>query len=97
MGDKGHINLKVYKDGNKVYISVRDNGKGMTPEEIDMVLNGKWKYVEQRGDSNGIGMDNIIARLRLYAERDDIIDIYSDGLGMGTEVVINIPVEVTGD
>ena len=97
MGDKGHINLKVYKDGNKVYISVRDNGKGMTPEEIDMVLNGKWKYVEQRGDSNGIGMDNIIARLRLYAERDDIIDIYSDGLGMGTEVVINIPVETAGD
>ena len=97
MGDKGHINLKVYKDGNKVYISVRDNGKGMTPEEIDMVLNGKWKYVEQRGDSNGIGMDNIIARLRLYAERDDIIDIYSDGLGMGTEVVINIPVEAAGD
>ncbi len=97
MGDKGHINLKVYKDGNKVYISVRDNGRGMTPEEIDMVINGKWKYVEQRGDSNGIGMDNIIARLRLYAERDDIIDIYSDGLGMGTEVVINIPVEAAGD
>lgn len=97
MGDKGHILLKVYKDNNKVYISVKDNGKGMTPEEIDMVLNGKWKYVEQRGDSNGIGMDNIIARLRLYAERDDIIDIYSDGLGLGTEVVINIPVEMNGE
>lgn len=97
MGDQGHIHLKVYKDNNKVYISVKDNGKGMTPEEIDMVLNGKWKYVEQRGDSNGIGMDNIIARLRLYAERDDIIDIYSEGLGKGTEVVINIPVEVSGE
>jgi sensor histidine kinase YesM len=91
MGDKGHIFLKVYRDGDRVYISVKDNGKGMKPEDIEKVVNGKWKYEEQRGDSNGIGMDNVISRLRLLSEREDVIDIYSEGEDMGTEVVINIP------
>ena len=62
-----------------------------TEEDIEKVVNGKWKYEEQRGDSNGIGMDNVISRLRLLSEREDVIDIYSEGEDMGTEVVINIP------
>ncbi len=36
-------------------------------------------------------MDNVISRLRLLSEREDVIDIYSEGEDMGTEVVINIP------
>ncbi|MBO4376196.1 MAG: sensor histidine kinase, partial [Lachnospiraceae bacterium] len=91
MGGKGHIFLKVYRDGDRVYISVRDNGKGMSPEDIEKVLGGKWKYEEQRGDSNGIGMDNVIARLKLFDEREDVMDIYSEGEDLGCEVVINIP------
>ncbi|MCR4989273.1 MAG: histidine kinase [Lachnospiraceae bacterium] len=91
MGDKGHIFLRVYRDDDRVCISVKDNGKGMTPEDIEKVVGGKWKYEEQKGDSNGIGMDNVIARLRLFDDRDDVIHIYSEGIDQGTEVVINLP------
>ena len=91
MGDKGRIVLRVYRDGERVYISVKDNGKGMSPEDIEKLLGGEWKYEEKKGDSNGIGMDNVCARLRLFGGRDDVIDIKSEGEGKGCEVIINIP------
>ena len=91
MGDKGTIQLKVFRDINRVCVSVRDNGKGMSKEDIEKVVGGKWKYEEQTGDSNGIGMDNVIARLRLFGERDDVIRIRSEGTDKGTEVVIYLP------
>ncbi len=93
MGDRGKIFLKVYRDEERVYISVRDNGKGMSAENIEKLLGGKWRYEEKRGDSNGVGMDNVISRLKLFCERDDVIEIHSEGKGMGTEVVINLPYE----
>ncbi len=93
MGDKGHILLKVYRDADRIYISVRDNGKGMSAEDIDKLLGGKWKYEEKKGDSNGIGMDNVISRLRLFCAREDVIEIKSEGRDKGTEVIINLPYE----
>ncbi len=91
MGDKGQINLKVYREDDLVKISIKDNGKGMTEDDIDRVLNGTWKYEEQKSDSNGIGMDNVIARLKLHAGNDKVISIFSEGLGKGTEVVLSLP------
>lgn len=38
-------------------------------------------------------MNNVISRLELYYECDGLMEIYSEGEGMGTEVVINIPLE----
>ncbi|MCR5503327.1 MAG: histidine kinase [Lachnospiraceae bacterium] len=93
MDGKGHIFLRVYRDENRVCISVRDNGKGMSEEDIRKVVGGEWKYRQQTGDSNGIGMDNVIARLRLYEEREDVIGIRSEGSDTGTEVVINLSYE----
>ncbi|MBP5608904.1 MAG: histidine kinase [Lachnospiraceae bacterium] len=93
MGDRGHIQLKVYRDEKRVFISVKDNGKGMSREDIDKLLCGEWKYEEKKGDSNGIGMDNVIARLKLFSERDDVIDIVSEGMDKGTEVIINLPLD----
>ena len=91
MGDKGRILLRVYRDGDRVYISVKDNGKGISEENARKIINGEWRYEPQTGDSNGIGMDNVIARMKLFCERDDVIEIKSEGKGKGTEVIINIP------
>ena len=33
-------------------------------------------------------MDNVIARLKLYSEMEDVMRIYSDGNDLGTEVII---------
>ena len=76
-----------------IEISVRDNGLGMTGEQIQRVLSKKVHSSSGEGDSTGIGMNNVISRLELYYERDGLMEIYSEGEGMGTEVVINIPLE----
>ena len=97
MGDKGQINLKVYRENDRVLIQVKDNGKGMSAEDIDRVLNGTWKYEEHAADNNGIGMDNIIARLKLHTGYEDVIGIYSEGPGQGTQVIVSLPYEPEGE
>ena len=89
MGDKGHILLKVSRNEDRVYISVKDNGKGISPEDIKKLIGGEMKNELRSGDSNGVGMDNVIARLKLFCERDDVIEIKCDGPDLGTEVIIN--------
>ena len=42
-------------------------------------------------DSNGIGLGNVINRLRLYFDREEIFEITSEGQNKGTKVTIHIP------
>ncbi len=91
MGDQGKISLKVYREGDDVCISVADNGKGIAPEEIERILDGSYSPREQQYDNNGIGLDNVISRLRLYADRGDVVEIHSRGKNMGCEFIVRIP------
>ncbi len=91
MGDEGHIFLRVYREDNNVCISVKDNGKGIRPEDIENIMNGNPVYNENRYDNNGIAMDNVISRLRLFAGVQDVLEIKSDGPGTGCEVIIRLP------
>ena len=89
---EGKIHLTVTGDADYIRISVKYNGKGMTPEQIEGVLTGNKKYKKEEGDSTGIGMNNVISRLELYYEETGLVEINSEGEGKGTEVVIYIPV-----
>ncbi len=93
MGDMGKINLSVYRMDNLACISIQDNGKGMDKESIKRVLEGTYRELELKGDSNGIGMDNVIARLKLFTETEDVMTIISEGKNQGTEVIIYLPLE----
>jgi sensor histidine kinase YesM len=42
-------------------------------------------------DSNGIGLGNVINRLRLYFDKHDVFEIESEGRNKGTKVTIHIP------
>ena len=89
---EGHIDLTVTKEDNYVRISVKDNGKGMSKEEIDMILSGDSaiKPHQNRSDSNGVGLGNVIERLQIFTGQEDVMEIYSDGEGLGTEFVIKV-------
>ena len=89
---EGKIHLTVTGDADYIRISVKDNGKGMTPEQIEGVLSGNKEYRKEEGDSTGIGMNNVISRLELYYEESGLMEINSEGEGKGTETVIYIPV-----
>ena len=97
MEGKGKIWLKVYQEEDVVCISVRDNGKGISPEKIEKILNGTYREEKHVGGSNGIGMDNVIARLKLYSEMDNVMSIYSDGENQGTEFVIYLKKKEEGE
>jgi LytS/YehU family sensor histidine kinase len=91
MGSEGKITLRVYREDDNVCIGIGDNGKGISRENISRILSGNWHNDENQYDNNGIGMDNVISRLRLFTGKEDVIDIKSDGQGMGAEVLIRIP------
>ena len=89
---EGKIHLTVTGDADYIRISVKDNGKGMTQEQIEGVLSGNRERRNEEGDSTGIGMNNVISRLELYYEESGLMEINSEGEGKGTETVIYIPV-----
>ena len=91
MAGAGRITLKVYRKDDSVCISISDNGKGISQETIDQLLNGSFSHIEDSYDNNGIGMDNVISRVRIFAEDDDAINIISHGENKGCEVVIILP------
>ena len=92
MEGKGKITLRVYSEDDNVFISVKDNGIGMTQETIDKVLSGELTEEEKAAPvgAHGIGMDNVIKRLRLFTDREDSVSIKSEGEGKGTEVIIKL-------
>ncbi|MBR4719960.1 MAG: sensor histidine kinase [Lachnospiraceae bacterium] len=90
---EGLITLSVYREEDRVCISVKDNGIGMDQDMIDRILSDELVQSEPTGDSNGIGLNNVIARLDLHFNVDNIFNIYSEGENKGTEVIIRIPVD----
>lgn len=88
------IELSVYEERGSICVSIRDNGVGMSEEKIEKIMNRKLEENDLDDVINGVGLDNVIVRLRLFFEREDVIDITSAGQDMGTEVAIYIPLEV---
>ncbi len=90
---EGEVLLSVYRMNDAVCISVRDNGIGISEDKIEKILNSRLRPADLSADSNGIGLDNVIGRLRLFLNDTDVISILSEGENKGTEVLIYIPVK----
>lgn len=87
------VRLTVVKESDYVVISVVDNGIGMTKEQIESILNNKELEKPDMESARGIGLDNVITRLRTFYNYINVVEITSVGKNMGTEVAIYIPVE----
>ena len=88
---EGRIRLSVYQEGDFIYLSVWDNGIGMSEEKISQILRGELKEVDLKSNSNGIGLGNVIERLKLYTGREDVMEIRSPGKDQGTEFIVKVP------
>lgn len=91
IGWEKKIILTVVRESDFVVISVRDNGIGMTKEQIDTILNNTKLEKPDEEAARGIGLDNVITRLHTFYNYEDVIEITSVGSNMGTEVAIYIP------
>lgn len=90
---EGKIKLSIYRKEQRIFIRVKDNGVGMLAAQIEKILSNLPSKAALSRDSNGIGLNNVIGRVRLFFDRQDIIQIHSDGEGKGTEVILMLPME----
>ena len=97
MAGEGRISLSVYRLDDLACISIRDNGVGMSQVTIEKVISGTYREEELAAGSNGIGMDNVIGRLKLFTESEDVMSIISEGTDKGTEVIIYLQIKERED
>lgn len=91
----GMIRLIVSRDEEYVYVTVSDNGVGMTQETITRLLReDKEDSVPmrraQKGHTTGIGVDNVLKRLRLFFGHTDVMCIECGG--GETRVIFTLPI-----
>ena len=87
---QGRINLTVTREDGYICVSIRDNGIGMSQDKIDRIMEGRLERQELSKNSNGVGLDNVIQRLRLFYDREDVLEITSVGPNMGTDVAVKL-------
>ena len=86
------IVLKVERLPELIRVRVEDNGVGMSEARIKEVLAGVAGENPVMKDSNGVGIANVMSRLRLFYNREEVMHIFSEGEDRGTIVDILIPV-----
>lgn len=96
MEGEGLIQVTVYSNDANICIKVADNGAGIDPQIAEKILRGESAHSNSERDSAGIGMDNVINRLRRYYNMEHVIDIRRRERG-GTEVILYIQKNKEGD
>ncbi len=90
---EGKIKLTVSRKDEEILISIKDNGSGMLQSKIDKVMKGEVEVDNIISDSNGIGLRNVISRLKIYYGKENVVNIISEGENNGTEIILSIPLE----
>lgn len=93
----GVIGLSARKEGNFLMVTVWDTGKGMSEEKIRKILKNKTKdktEKKDKGHTTGIGVDNVLKRLRLYYGKYDVMDIKSEE--GRTQFILKLPLKYKG-
>lgn len=93
----GEISVSSRKQGTSLYITVQDNGKGMTEDELRNVLSLFKEKVEEESSSllthehaSGIGLRNIHERLKIIYGSAYAIDLES-APGRGLKITLKLP------
>ncbi len=98
MMGEGKIKMKVFRTNDIACISIEDNGIGMDAETMEALRTGK-NLRQEKQASNGIGMDNVVARLKLFTGLEDVLKIESEGKDKGSKftIFLNIKEGEEGD
>ena len=87
----GNVRIETAIGQGEVLIRVRDNGQGMAPEQIGSLFSIFSPGVRPPDTpSGGLGLGLAIAR-RLTEMHGGRLEVFSDGIGLGTEVQLHLP------
>ena len=99
MLDSLRIRVAAWRRGEKLLLTVTDNGVGMDRAALarlrDQIVHGRKPRAEANYRSTGIGLHNIGARLRLYAGSSSCIQVQSKPW-FGTRVTLELPWRAIG-
>lgn len=94
-GRPGRITVDLYPLGEALRIVVADNGVGMSPIQVDAVLDDAVPQPDrlrsEEAKSTGLGLANVRKRLELFYHRKELLTIVSQP-GFGTQVVLTLPI-----
>ena len=89
--DNGKITIDCVDFPDELQVSIADTGRGMTPEEIDLVFHSNTFYSSQgTKDEKGTGLGLLI--VRDFAEKNNIRLEVSSNPGKGSVFTLHIPV-----
>ena len=86
----GVITISVVGDEDNVHIVIGDDGVGMDECTRQRILNCEDFENKKSGHTTGIGVANVVQRLRLFFGVDDVIDIESSP-SKGTKIMLKLP------
>ncbi len=93
--EDGLVELSIYQEGGYVMIRIRDNGMGINEQEKRRLLSEKEEEdpnILSKGHSTGIGLRNVISRLRLFYGVQNALQIDSKP-NEGTTIQLAIPMK----
>lgn len=89
---KKRLLIEAYTSGSRLYLEVKDNGRGMSEEQIEELLKKKEKKTK---GFTAVGIQNIQDRLKLYYGKQAKLSLESDE--KGTIARIYLPVNRNED
>lgn len=84
--DDGFVEVNIESVDDRLELTVIDNGCGMDEEALEMIRN----KIKNPSESKGIGISNIVQRLRLFYGDDYSMDLDSS-MDKGTVIHISVP------
>ncbi|GHV70696.1 hypothetical protein AGMMS49928_19450 [Spirochaetia bacterium] len=85
---RSHVSVRAEKQGQRLILSVRDNGNGMEKETAKRLLYPQ--PIDESSVSRVMGLENVIQRLYFfYPDDPSVVDIET-APGQGTTVIIRI-------
>ena len=90
----GTIEVTVRKEVHNLYITISNTGDEIPSTTVMLILSRKYKKdktKEMKGHTTGIGIDNVLNRLRLFYKKEDVMDItYTNGK---TNFILKLPIK----
>lgn len=88
MDGDGEVVVRAKREGDDLWLTVRDNGLGMTKEQVESLLSESPHVTSRKG--SGIGVKNVNERIRLYFGEQYGLQIDSEP-DEGTLIRIHLP------
>lgn len=89
-GEEVTINILSYKKNQRLYITIQDNGPGMSKEHLSRIFERFYRIDASRESLRGTGLGLSIVK-QIISKHHGKIAAESEGPGLGTRFIIELP------